>query len=46
MKRSLIRNPTLRGLEWDGDDDLKLLSNLEYAIMNRERLAYIYDFNK
>lgn len=41
----VMRNPSVRGLEWDGDDDLKLLNNLEYAIMNRERLAYIYDFN-
>jgi hypothetical protein len=41
----VMRNPVVRGLEWDDDDDLKLLSNLEYAIMNRERLAYLYDFN-
>lgn len=42
----VIKNPTLRGVEWDGDDDLKLLSTLDYAILNRERLAYLYDFNE
>lgn len=41
----VIKNPVLRGVEWDGDDDLKLLSTLDYAILSRDRLAYIYDFN-
>ncbi len=42
----VVRNPSVRGVEWDGDDDLKVLNGLDYAIMNRERLAYIYDFNE
>ena len=41
----VIKNPQLRGVDWDGDDDLQVLDGLEYAILNRERLAYIYDFN-
>jgi hypothetical protein len=28
-----------------GDQDLKLLGGLSYAILNKVRLSYIYDFN-
>ena len=42
----VIKNPVVRGVEWDDDDDLQILQSLDYAILNRERLAYIYDFNE
>lgn len=41
----IMRNPKLRGFESGGDADLKLLDGLSYAILNKERLSYIYDFN-
>ena len=42
----VIKSPVVRGVEWEEDEDLKLLESLDYAILNRERLAYIYDFNE
>ncbi len=41
----VMRNPKLRGFEDHGDQDLAGLTNLPYAILNRVRLSYIYDFN-
>ena len=41
----VMRNPVLRGFNERGDDDLKLLTKLPYAILNKLRLSYIYDFN-
>ena len=35
----------VRGLEFGGDDDLSLLGDLSYAILNKTRLSYVYDFN-
>jgi hypothetical protein len=40
-----MRNPVVRGFNDKGDQDLKLLSKLPYAILNKLRLSYIYDFN-
>lgn len=42
----VMRNPTLRGFNHHGDEDLKLVSKLDYAILNKTRLSYIYDFNE
>ncbi len=41
----VLRNPTLGGFTHHDDQDLKLLTNLSYAILNKIRLSYIYDFN-
>ena len=41
----VMTNPEVRGLKVKGDDDLKLLKGLPYAILNKERVSYIYDFN-
>lgn len=41
----VVRKPQVRGFKDRGDQDLKLLSNLSYAILNKTRLSYIYDFN-
>lgn len=41
----VMRNPRLRGFRDNGDKDLKTLLDLDYAILNKERLSYVYDFN-
>ena len=41
----VMRDPKVRGLEFGGDDDLSLLGDLSYAILNKTRLSYVYDFN-
>ena len=41
----VLRDPQLRGYNDRGDSDLKLLNGLSYAILNKVRLSYIYDFN-
>jgi hypothetical protein len=40
-----MRNPVLRGFNDKGDHDLKLLDEAAYAILNKLRLSYVYDFN-
>jgi hypothetical protein len=40
-----MRNPVLRGFNDRGDPDLKLLGKLPYAILNKLRLSYVYDFH-
>lgn len=40
-----MRNPVLRGFNDRGDPDLKLLAKMPYAILNKLRLSYVYDFN-
>jgi hypothetical protein len=40
-----MRNPVLRGFNDRNDPDLKLLAKLPYAILNKLRLSYVYDFN-
>lgn len=37
--------PKVRGLDFRGDDDLEVLKDMPYAIVNKTRLSYIYDFN-
>ena len=41
----VMRDPEVRGMELGGDRDLKLLKGLPYAILNKTRLSYVYDFN-
>lgn len=41
----IMRNPVVRGFNDRNDPDLKLLTKLPYAILNKARLSYIYDFN-
>ena len=41
----VMRNPKLRGFKDQGDDDLQSVLDLPYAILNKERLSYVYDFN-
>ncbi len=42
----VMQNPEVRGMKLDGDRDLGLLKRLPYAILNKTRLSYIYDFNE
>jgi hypothetical protein len=41
----VMRSPVLRGFDDRGDQDLKLLKELSYVILNKLRLSYVYDFN-
>ena len=41
----VISNAKLRGFKHRGNTDLKALITMPYAIINKERLSYIYDFN-
>jgi hypothetical protein len=41
----VVREPSMRGLKTAGDEDLGLLDGLSYAILNKPRLSYLYDFN-
>jgi len=41
----VMKEPEVRGLNFRGDQDLKLLKDLPYAILNKSRVSYIYDFN-
>lgn len=41
----VMRNPVLRGFNDRADNDLKLLNTMSYAILNKVRLSYVYDFN-
>lgn len=41
----VMQKPQLRGFKDHNDQDLKLLNGLGYAILNKVRLSYIYDFN-
>lgn len=41
----VMEAPQVRGLDLDGDADLQLLKNLSFVVINKGRLAYIYDFN-
>lgn len=41
----VMRDPKLRGFKDQGDEDLQQVLDLPYAILNKERLSYVYDFN-
>ena len=38
-----MQKPVVRGLDLDSDD-LSVLRSLEYAILKKDRMAYVYDF--
>lgn len=42
----VLRRPVIRGFNDHEDDDLKLVGDLSYVIVNKMRLSYIYDFNE
>ena len=41
----VMRAPVLRGFDDRGDKELKGVTALSYAILNKDRLSYVYDFN-
>ncbi len=41
----VMREPELRGFNHRDDHELKQLINMPYAIVNKARLSYVYDFN-
>jgi len=41
----VVQEPVIRGLNLDGSAELKLLRSLSYAIIQKDRLAYVYDFS-
>lgn len=41
----VMREANLRGFKHHGDPELQSIINLPYAILNKSRLSYIYDFN-
>ena len=43
-KYFVMREPVLRGLNLDGHKELASLKGLSYAILQKRKLAYIYDF--
>lgn len=40
-----MEQPTLRGLKTEDNDELGILTNLSYAIVRKDKLAYVYDFS-
>ncbi len=44
-KYFIMQNPVVRGLQFEGSEELSLLKNLSYAIVQKEKLAYVYDFS-
>ena len=40
----VMEEPRIRGVRLEDDTDLSLLHGLPYVIVNKDRLAYIYDF--
>ncbi len=41
----IMQRPSIRGLDLD-QPDLKILRTLEYAIVRKDRMAYVYDFGQ
>ena len=43
----IIERPKIKGLEVKGEDDeMSILERLDYVIVSKSRLSYIYDFNE
>jgi hypothetical protein len=43
----VVERPTFRGIEFRSDnDELSVLKRLDYVIVAKQRLSYIYDFNE
>ena len=43
-KYFIIESPVLRGLNLD-NSELRVLRQLDYAIVRKEKMAYVYDFS-
>jgi len=41
----VMQDPVIRGLKLDGPSELRLLERLPYAIVQKDKLSYIYDFS-
>lgn len=41
----IMQNPVIRGLKFENSPELGLVQNLSYAIVQKQNLAYIYDFS-
>ena len=41
----VMQEPVIRGLDLESSEELKLLRSLPYAIVQKERLSYLYDFS-
>ena len=41
----IMQSPVVRGLNLQGNDELRVLHGLDYAIIHKSRLAYVYDFS-
>lgn len=41
----VMTNPELRGMNLEGDRDLETLARLDWVILNKRRLSYVYDFS-
>jgi hypothetical protein len=41
----VMQEPVIRGLDLESSDELKLLRSLPYAIIQKDRLSYLYDFS-
>lgn len=41
----VMTDPELRGMNLEGDRDLETLTKLDWVILNKSRLSYIYDFS-
>ncbi len=40
----IMQKPIVRGLNLEGREELRVLDGLDYAIIHKDRLAYVYDF--
>ncbi len=45
QKYFTMRDPVIRGLNLEGPNDLRLLKSLGYAIVQKSKLSYVYDFS-
>lgn len=43
-KYFIMQQPTIRGLDL-GNDELRVLEKMDYAIVRRDGMAYVYDFS-
>jgi hypothetical protein len=41
----IMQKPSIRGINLDANEQLSVLKSMEYAIVRKSKLAYIYDFS-
>ena len=41
----IMQKPVFRGLDLEGREELRVLDGLDYVIIHKDRLAYVYDFS-